>query len=333
MKLSICMIVKNEEENLPRLFQSIKKLLKFSELIIVDTGSTDKTVEIAKQYTDKIYHYQWDGSFANARNESIKYATGDYILILDADDEIATEDKLIDLVNSDDLYKQNTYFFSIKNVLPNNNYTVFKQARLFRRTKNFKYSGTIHNQPVMNQPIKSIDEIEINHYGYYDNNKVKEKMLNRTIPQLLKEIEQDKDNYRLYIQLAQSYTILHKYYLQFDAQKKQIEIHTTPKNAEDIIFVAYNYLITAFIQLNQLLQAYELLNKMLTIFPDNLDFLYNKYLIFTVINKNKAEKMLQKCIEAYKKNKNLYEALPYEIYSLQGIRRLANEQSNNRKHK
>jgi glycosyltransferase involved in cell wall biosynthesis len=85
--ISLCMIVKNEAENIRLCLDSVKNVV--DEIIIVDTGSTDKTVEICREYTDKIYFFQWCDDFSAARNESIKHATKDWILILDADELLA----------------------------------------------------------------------------------------------------------------------------------------------------------------------------------------------------------------------------------------------------
>src|SRR3989338_2453119 len=90
MKLSACMIVKNEEHTLKRALDSIAQLA--DEIIIVDTGSTDKTTTIAQHYTNNIYHYAWNNNFSDARNYSLSKATGDWTLVLDADEMIARED-------------------------------------------------------------------------------------------------------------------------------------------------------------------------------------------------------------------------------------------------
>jgi len=90
LKISLCMIVKNEENMLRGSLSSVQGLV--DEIIIVDTGSTDKTLEIAKEFGAKIYYFDWINDFAVARNESIKYATGDWILYLDADERIKHKD-------------------------------------------------------------------------------------------------------------------------------------------------------------------------------------------------------------------------------------------------
>ncbi len=82
--ISLCMIVKDEAERLPQCLESVRPLV--SELIVVDTGSTDETVAIAQSFGAKTYDFPWNHNFSDARNESLKYATGDWVLVLDADE-------------------------------------------------------------------------------------------------------------------------------------------------------------------------------------------------------------------------------------------------------
>ena len=89
--ISLSMIVKNEEDVLARCLDSVKDIV--DEIIIVDTGSIDKTKEIAKEYTDKIFDFKWIDDFSAARNYSFSKASKDYIFWLDADDIILEEDK------------------------------------------------------------------------------------------------------------------------------------------------------------------------------------------------------------------------------------------------
>src|SRR4030095_859845 len=80
-KLSLCMIVKNEQRWLEDCLNSVKELV--DELIIVDTGSQDSTVEIARRFGGKVCDHPLTGDFSEARNRSLGYATGDWILVLD----------------------------------------------------------------------------------------------------------------------------------------------------------------------------------------------------------------------------------------------------------
>jgi glycosyltransferase involved in cell wall biosynthesis len=100
--ISLCMIVKNEASRLSNCLETIKDIV--DEIIIVDTGSTDDTVEIAKKYTDKIFYFEWVNDFSKARNYSFSLATKDYIMWLDADDILLEENrqKLIKLKESID---------------------------------------------------------------------------------------------------------------------------------------------------------------------------------------------------------------------------------------
>lgn len=92
MTLGLCMIVKNEEHCIKRCLDSVSNV--FDEIILVDTGSTDKTVEIAKKFNCKIEHFKWIDDFAAARNYSFSKSSTDYLMWLDADDEILPNDKL-----------------------------------------------------------------------------------------------------------------------------------------------------------------------------------------------------------------------------------------------
>jgi len=89
-ELSLCMIVRNEELFLERCLESVRLLV--DEIIIVDTGSSDKTKEIAEKYADYFFEYIWDDDFSKARNFAISKASGKWILSLDADETISKED-------------------------------------------------------------------------------------------------------------------------------------------------------------------------------------------------------------------------------------------------
>ncbi len=86
MKLSLCMIVKDEARALPKCLQSAKKLV--DEIVVLDTGSTDKTPQIAREHGAKVHDFQWCNDFSAARNEALKYVTGDWVLVLDADETL-----------------------------------------------------------------------------------------------------------------------------------------------------------------------------------------------------------------------------------------------------
>ncbi len=84
--ISVCIIAKNEETNIERCLKSLESY-KF-EIIVVDTGSTDRTKEIALQFTDGVFDYEWTDDFSAARNYAIEQATNDYILMIDCDEYV-----------------------------------------------------------------------------------------------------------------------------------------------------------------------------------------------------------------------------------------------------
>jgi tetratricopeptide (TPR) repeat protein len=89
LKISLCMIVKDEAALLPRCLDSVQGVV--DEIVVVDTGSTDCTVDIAQQFGAAVYHHLWQDDFAVARNESLFYAKGDWILVLDADETLVAD--------------------------------------------------------------------------------------------------------------------------------------------------------------------------------------------------------------------------------------------------
>jgi glycosyltransferase involved in cell wall biosynthesis/Tfp pilus assembly protein PilF len=88
-RLSVCLIVKNEEQFLEQCLQSVRDIAW--QIVVVDTGSTDRTVEIAKKFNAGVHFFAWNDDFSAARNEALKYATGDWVLSLDADEELLPE--------------------------------------------------------------------------------------------------------------------------------------------------------------------------------------------------------------------------------------------------
>lgn len=143
--ISLCMIVKNEEQTISRCLDSVKGIV--DEIIIVDTGSTDATKEIVKRYKSKIYDFKWIDDFSAARNFAFSKATKKYILWLDADDEIADEDKKKFLqlkrtldVNIDAVSMNYYLSFDVEG----NPTFQLRRYRLVKRNKNFKWHGFVH---------------------------------------------------------------------------------------------------------------------------------------------------------------------------------------------
>jgi tetratricopeptide (TPR) repeat protein len=171
-KLSLCLIVKNEEENLPACLASAADLV--DEVVVVDTGSTDRTREVAARHGARVSTFPWVDSFAAARNESLRQATGQWIFWLDADDRIdeANRRRLRDLIaNLGD--KNAAYIMRCECSVPGQSgATVLDHIRLFRNHPDARWKYRIHEQilPALEELQYSIRraDVAIRHLGYQE---------------------------------------------------------------------------------------------------------------------------------------------------------------------
>jgi glycosyltransferase involved in cell wall biosynthesis len=208
IKISACMMVKDEERHLPRCLESIKHFA--DEIIVVDTGSTDRTVKIAESYSADVYHHPWENDFSKHRNQSIEYATGDWIFIIDADEELIYEqDNSIQSVRS--LLSQwpkdyQCAAIALQDIQRGIMAMQFNTTRLFRRGK-VVYEGIVHNQPSVKDSDATvfIKGIHIKHYGYDLTPEEKERKTNRTVSLLMKRLEGNPEDYQCFFYLAQLY--------------------------------------------------------------------------------------------------------------------------------
>lgn len=187
--ISACMIVKNEEKFLGQCLESIKDLV--DEIIIVDTGSTDSTPEIARRYTDKVYFHEWKNDFSEARNYSIQFATSEWILIIDADEKLEQED--IPLIRSIINHKEfDSIFVAVLSEIPDGGISKNYSQRIFRRGKGY-YEGVVHNQ-LRCEGEALVTNIRIYHYGYNLSQEEMKKKYKRTEKLLMEQISKEPNN-------------------------------------------------------------------------------------------------------------------------------------------
>lgn len=169
-RLSVAMIVRNEERHLPGCLFSVRPLA--DEVVVVDTGSTDRTAEIAASFGAKVSTWQWRDDFAAARNESLRHATGDWILVLDADERVVADDfaELEPLMGAPDVIGVELW---LRSELPPGQPAASlatPYCRLFRNLSGVRFTGRIHEQVAPSlralggRIIRS--EVEILHLGY-----------------------------------------------------------------------------------------------------------------------------------------------------------------------
>jgi len=162
--VSVCMIVKNEQKVLQRCLESLKGL--YEELIIVDTGSTDNTKNIASAYTNKIYDFVWIDDFSAARNFAFSLCTQQYIYTVDADEVLDETNRNKFLILKQNILPEieivQMYYVNVNNENSVYNFQKELRPKLFKRLREFEWIDPIHER-VRLQPIVYDSDIEILH--------------------------------------------------------------------------------------------------------------------------------------------------------------------------
>ncbi len=258
------MIVKDEEAFLGKCLDSIKTLV--DEIIVVDTGSTDRTVDIAGSYGAKIYHHAWEGDFSKHRNQSISYAGGDWILIMDADEVIAARDLdeirsiLVQIEADGFMFTLRNYEsdYNIANLTMNPNdyeegkgYPGFIPSdliRLFKNDPDIYFAGKVHETVTESfQQTKKIvynTGIPIHHYGKVRNDRVGRKQ-------------------EIYLKMGED------------------NVLENPENP-----IAYKGLSDQYLELGMPDKALEVLNQGLALFPDMVELRFNRGLALDRLNRS-----------------------------------------------
>jgi glycosyltransferase involved in cell wall biosynthesis len=294
------MIVKNEEDYLPGCLKSIKDIV--DEIIIVDTGSTDKTVEIAKNFGAKVYFFPWNNNFSEARNESLKYATKDWILILDGDDELYPKDQenFKDMLTRQ-LDENAIYYFETLNyygdTIDDNSITINLNPRLFKNNQGTHYAGEVHNQLVHSEnKYNAIYKlIQIHHYGYMNKNIHSKNKRTRNITLLNEQLKKDPDDSFAHFNLGTEYATLNDVKTALDHYYKSYEKFDP--------YIGYSYLlIFRIVFLNYKIKDYDTAFKFINIgidhYPKFTDLYFLKALIYKETDMPSLQiKALEKCIE------------------------------------
>lgn len=277
--ISLCMIVKDEEKILNDMLKSIKDYV--SDIVIIDTGSKDKTKEIALKYTNKVFDFKWCNDFSKARNYSIEKADNDIILVLDADEKVVEfnykeviryindNPKSIGRISCKNLFKRNKQEFRYNE----------RVNRVFSK-KYYRYDGYIHEQIVMksNMKVETYEiPIVVNHIGYQDEIIGSKDKISRNISLLMEMLKKNGDDPYLYYQLGKSYYMAGEYLQaskEFEnALKKNVD--TDYEYVEDLI-ETYGY---SLINSQQYEEAKKIL-KLYDIYEKNSDFVFLSGLIF-----------------------------------------------------
>lgn len=211
--VSVCMIVKNAQATLYRCLDSVKEIA--DEIIVCDTGSSDRTMKIAREYTDQVISLPWEDDFAAARNRSIAEASGDWVLWIDADEYLLGGENLGKYLR-DNMY--------LGYVIRQHHHAVDAQfkpdvpVRLFRNRHGIQFFGCIHEHPETDlnagiSPSVILSDVHIMHDGYVTE-AVRRKRFLRNLPLLLKDRKRHPQRRLGLVFLARDYVHLARYELE-----------------------------------------------------------------------------------------------------------------------
>lgn len=212
LKISACYIVKNSADDLKISLESLKKSV--DEIVVVDTGSTDSTAEVAKKFGAKIFYREWDDDFSAPRNLALEKATGDWIIFLDADEFFTnvTKKNIRAAIERLEQFKQNGLLIHLVNVDKNAGNKILDAhfvLRIFKNQKNLHYVGKIHEEIRVGENLLSEvtfappNILTIYHTGYSESlNKAKAE---RNLKLLLEELAETDEPQRIYGYIAECY--------------------------------------------------------------------------------------------------------------------------------
>ncbi|MDN5331226.1 MAG: hypothetical protein PWP45_451 [Tepidanaerobacteraceae bacterium] len=294
--LSLCLITKDEEKNISRCINNVKDIV--DEIIVVDTGSKDRTVEIAESLGAKVIHAKWEDDYSKARNIAIENATSDWILFLDADEEIKKEDveKIRPLLNDDTV---EAYMFKIVNYGGNSVSSglteIHYNFRLFRNNGKLKYVYPIHenlrNIEENRVPVFKNADVTILHYGYLSETRIEKNKTERYINMLLKYLMKHPDDKFQHGNLGVEYFNAREY------KKALKHLITAVKGMNVNSYSAprlLRYLIQTYTALKDYETALKLINDAKAYYMDIPDFKFLEGMLYV------EQKRYKKAIEMFK---------------------------------
>lgn len=286
--LSACLLLKNEEKYLYRCLSSIQTIV--DEIIVVDTGSTDNSVQQASEFGAQVFFTEWTNDFSLARNFSLEQASGEWILVIDADEEldgkclrslkkrIQTPDADAYLLNVTPSWLKNQQKFFEPSSL---------QLRLFRNNRNYRYEGFIHEQVLdsilesnPSVTIKTAPEITIIHQGNNPENTREEYRLKRNVNLINLVLSKESENTAKHFLLGREYCRHYKYlqaltHLRLAYQNQDKQAKYIPELLRLIISCLY--------QLDKESEALTFLDQALINWPGSADLYYIKGMIFLTL--------------------------------------------------
>ncbi|RMD49525.1 MAG: glycosyltransferase [Ignavibacteria bacterium] len=303
IRLSLSMIVRDEEKNIVRCLDSVKEIV--DEIVIVDTGSNDKTIELAESCGARVYNFPWVEDFSAARNFGISKCSGKFILYLDADETLSAESipvisKILDQESS------KAYSCILRNLtLENEREYTGRYCRFFPNKEGIKFTGKVHEQIEpslieLNIPVET-SNIEIIHHGYAEEFSVLKRKAERNLAILNSEFEASPNYYVAY-QLGLTHSLLGN---KEEAYHYFIRALNYPEIPKEYRYISTEFLVNYYLQRGDLVSAKAFLDRLFEIDPS----VPSSYLLASKIYA--AERNFDKAL--------MYAASCYEFNSIYNI--------------
>lgn len=289
--IALCMIVKNEQEYIRRCLDSV--LGKVDQIVIIDTGSTDETVSIAKEYTNEVYHFEWINDFSAARNESLKYAKTDYVLVLDADEYLEQSSDILKDIDEDADY----YFTKVHNIMSQGRAINHLAIRLFANNRGLHYVHRLHEHlntyEDMNKYKAAHAKFTIMHTGYTDEMLEGRDKSKRNLSLMLKEVKENPSVYNLF-NMGRTYNWIGDHEKAIEYLKKAYPLSKELTILPELIAT----LCRSLGEMRRYNEALYILKEAVRVFPQEVDLIHLQALYYEKIGYHiDAVAGMEKCLE------------------------------------
>lgn len=289
--IGLCMIVKNEQQFLRRCLDSVKD--KVDQIVIVDTGSTDNTLSIAREYTKDIVQMEWINDFSAARNESIKHAHTDYILVLDADEYLEQTTNLAEELQSGADY----YFTRIFNLMSGDRGMTHLAIRIFKNKVGLYYQNRLHEHLNTNEKEDQLKagyaNLTIMHTGYTDEMMESREKAQRNLALMLVEVKENPSVYNFF-NMGRTYMWLNEHEKAIKYLKKAYPLSKDLTIAPELVAS----LCRSLGELKRYEEALTVLEQAVDVYPAEVDLLHLQALFYMEIGYYKdAFACMNRCLE------------------------------------
>ncbi|OLO37192.1 hypothetical protein BTR23_13770 [Alkalihalophilus pseudofirmus] len=306
--ISLCMIVKDEEESIEGCLKSVSGIV--DEIIVVDTGSSDNTVSIAKENGAKVYYKEWKNSFSEARNESLKHANGKWILCLDADEQLDKKagQQLRELLKTT---RYDVLTFPMLNYygasVSSDQCVSLGKIKCFRNKLSLKYVTDIHEQLDLSEVDAEQEgevDIPIHHYGYLDQYVKGKKKTERNLQLVKQQLEKEDNGWMRYYLAAEYYQ--QKKYIEALKELDTALFQYLKKGLKPPAYI-YRLKYTILVERKQWKFVREGIEKVLMLYPDYVDlWFYKGMALYNEKEYDEAIYCFEECIRLGESNLSYY---------------------------